>query len=94
MTIKLFQAESVSMSFRERVIKVALYDGMQPVTEVKQFSLHSPSTDTNLRMISVDLLLNTSAPAILQLRVYDADDMLNPLIEQPVTNNTLIPQDF
>ena len=93
-TIKLFQAESVSMSFRERVIKVALYDGMQPVTEVKQFSLHSPSTDTNLRMISVDLLLNTSAPAILQLRVYDADDMLNPLIEQPVTNNTLIPQDF
>ena len=31
---------------------------------------------------------------IYSLRIYDTEDMLNPLVKKPVTNNTLIEQDF
>ena len=31
---------------------------------------------------------------MLQLRVYDEEDCLNPLIREVVKNNTMIEQDF
>jgi len=31
---------------------------------------------------------------VLQLKIYDAADELNPLIKENVTNNTLIENDF
>jgi len=43
----------------------------------------------------VELTLNKPTDAnILQLRIYDVDDELNPLIKENVKNNTLIEQDF
>lgn len=94
MRFKLCQSESVSMDNRARTIKVALYEGENIVSEVKQYELNSPSSDANLREITVDLVLIHTAGALLQMRVYDIDDNLNPLVTSIVTNNTLIEQDF
>ena len=39
--------------------------------------------------------LNKNVDAkVLQLKVFDASDELNPLIKENVTNNTLIENDF
>jgi hypothetical protein len=47
------------------------------------------------RKIVVDLTLNKHVEAkVLQLKIYDATDNLNPLIMDNVTNNTLIENDF
>ena len=43
----------------------------------------------------VDLTLTRNVDAkVLQLKVYDAEDDLNPLLTENVTNNTLIENDF
>ena len=91
---KLCQKDSVSMENRARTIRVALYDGENIVSDVKQYDLNSTSSDANLREIAVDLLLTKQAGSILQMRVYDIDDNLNPLVYATVINNTLIEQDF
>jgi hypothetical protein len=31
---------------------------------------------------------------MLQLRIYDVEDKLNPLLKETVKNNTIIEQDF
>jgi hypothetical protein len=31
---------------------------------------------------------------VLELRIYDVEDNLNPLVKENVTNNTLISNDF
>ena len=47
------------------------------------------------RKIQVDLTLKKNVDAkVLQLKIYDATDELNPLIKENVTNNTLIENDF
>ena len=52
-------------------------------------------TPTLIRKIQVDLTLNRNVEAkVLQLKIYDAADELNPLIKENVTNNTLIENDF
>ncbi len=54
-------------------------------------------TDTMLdnRKILVDLTLNKKVKSkIFQLKVYDVNDKINPLISENVTNNTLIENDF
>ena len=50
---------------------------------------------TNNRVFEVTLNLNKSVNAsMLQLRIYDVDDKLNPLVRETVKNNTMIEQDF
>lgn len=95
MRFQLFQADSVSMDNRERLIRVAIYDGDRAVTQPIQLSLNKTSSDANLRLFDIDLVLSQyTAANILRLRVYDVDNELNPLIDVPVTNNTLIERDF
>ena len=49
----------------------------------------------NNRVFEVTLNLSKSVTSsVLQLRVYDVDDTLNPLIKETVKNNTMIEQDF
>ena len=86
---KMLQTEAVSMDMKERPIRVALYHNDEPVTPVKT----DPSLDN--RKIQVDLTLNKNIDAkVLQLKVFDATDELNPIIKENVTNNTLIENDF
>lgn len=92
---KLLQTEAVSMEMKERLVRVALYHNDVAVTPVKDILLDKTDQSLENRKILVDLTLNKNVDAkVLQLKVYDATDELNPLIKENVTNNTLIENDF
>ena len=94
---KLLQTEAVSMDMKERIVSVALYYNDEAVTPVKTIALDKTDPSLDNRKIQVDLTLNRNVDAkVLQLKVFDATDeqMLNPLIKENVTNNTLIENDF
>lgn len=92
---KMLQTEAVSMDMKERQIRVALYHNDVPVTPVKDIILDKTDPSLDNRKIQVDLTLNKNVDAkVLQLKVFDATDELNPIIKENVTNNTLIENDF
>ena len=92
---KMLQTEAVSMDMKERPIRVALYHNDVPVTPVKDILLDKTDPSLDNRKIQVDLTLNKNIDAkVLQLKVFDATDELNPIIKENVTNNTLIENDF
>lgn len=92
---KMLQTEAVSMDMKERQIRVALYHNDVPVTPVKDILLDRTDPSLDNRKIQVDLTLNKNIDAkVLQLKVFDATDELNPIIKENVTNNTLIENDF
>ena len=65
------------------------------MTPVKNILLDKTDPSLDNRKIQVDLTLNKNVDAkVLQLKVYDVNDELNPLIKENVTNNTLIETDF
>ena len=92
---RLLQTDAVSMEKKARTIKVALYHNDTAVTPVIEYVLNNTDALLDNRKVLVDLTLNQNVDAkVLQLRVYDAADDLNPLIKENVTNNTLIGNDF
>lgn len=92
---KMLQTEAVSMDMKKRHIRVALYHNDVPVTPVKDLLLDKTDPSLDNRKIQVDLTLNKNIDAkVLQLKVFDATDDLNPIIKENVTNNTLIENDF
>lgn len=92
---KLLQTDAVSMEMKARTIKVALYYNDMVVTPVKEYVLNNTDALLDNRKVLVDLTLNQNIDAkVLQLRVYDVTDDLNPLIKENVTNNTLIGNEF
>ena len=92
---KLLQTDAVSMDRRERIITCALYLNDVAVTPVKTIVLDKTDPSLDNRKIQVDLTLNSNVSAkVLQLKIYDTNDELNPLIKENVTNNTLIESDF
>ena len=92
---RLLQTDAVSMEKKARTIKVALYYNDNAVTPIKEYVLNNTDALLDNRKVLVDLTLNQNIDAkVLQLRVYDVDDDLNPLIKENVTNNTLIGNDF
>lgn len=93
---QLIQTEAVSMTVMERKVTCCVYDGDKPVTVEKEVLLNSTdSQNLNNRVFEMSLVLNsTVSSSMLQLRVWDSDDKLNPLIKETVKNNTIIEQDF
>jgi hypothetical protein len=92
----LIQSEAVSMTVMERKVVCQVFNGDEPVTIEKELLLNSTdSANLNNRVFEVTLNLNKSVTSsVLQLRIYDVDDRLNPLIKEAVKNNTMIEQDF
>lgn len=92
---KLVQKDAVSMDMKERIVNVALYHNDEAVTPIKTFTLDKTDPTPDNRKIQVDLTLNRNVDAkVLQLKIFDVTDELNPLIKENVTNNTLIENDF
>ena len=93
---QIIQSEAVSMTVMERKVICCLYHGEEQVTAEKVATLDSTdATNLNNRVYEVTLLLNKSVSAsMLQLRIYDEEDRLNPLIRETVKNNTVIERDF
>lgn len=94
--VQLIQSEAVSMTVTERKIVCCIYNGDDRVTQEIELTLNSTdATNLNNRVYEVALNLNKSvSSSVLQLRVYDANDRLNPLLVETVKNNTMIEQDF
>ena len=44
--------------------------------------------------IELTLSADSVSETFLKLKIFDVDDMLNPLIEERIQNNTLIQPDF
>ena len=84
------------MTVVERKVVCQVYQGDTPVTGKQTITLDSADTiNLNNRVYEVVLTLNHSVQSgMLQLRVYDEEDCLNPLIREVVKNNTMIEQDF
>ena len=93
---QMIQSEAVSMTVMERKVLCCIYNGDDPVTQAKEVTLNSADANNlNNRVFEVTLNLIKSVDAsMLQLRIYDVDDKLNPLIRETVKNNTMIEQDF
>lgn len=93
---QLIQTEAVSMTMIERKVCCQVYDGNEPVTLEKELTLNSTDAmNLNNRLYDITLnLTKTGVGSMLQLRVWDKDDKLNPLIKETVKNNTIIEQDF
>lgn len=92
---QLIQSDAVSMEVQARTIVCAIYNNDELLTTEKYITLDRDDEDAQNRFFEVELTLNKPTDAnILQLRIYDVDDELNPLIKENVKNNTLIEQDF
>ena len=92
----IIQTEAVSMTVMERKIVCCIYNGDEPVTMEKELTLNSPDSDNlNNRVYELSLnLIKSVSSSMLQLRIYDVEDKLNPLLKETVKNNTIIEQDF
>lgn len=93
---QVIQTEAVSMTIMERKIVCCIYNGDEPVTVEKELTLNSPDSENlNNRVYELSLnLIKSVSSNMLQLRIYDIDDKLNPLLKETVKNNTIIEQDF
>lgn len=92
---QLVQTDAVSMEVQSRTIVCGIYNNDELLTVEKYIELNSSDGNAENRFYEVELTLNKPTNAnILQLRIYDIDDELNPLIKETVKNNTLIEQDF
>lgn len=93
--VQFIQSDSISAFILKRKVDVALYEGKECVSNKKtvEFKFTSEKPSERIQSVSLTLQKKTSG-SLLHLRVYDVEDMLNPLIDVPVKNNTLIERDF
>jgi len=96
MNATLIQVQAVSAEFKERRIVYGLYLGDVAVSQERVLTLDSTdAADIYNRLFKVNLIVSKPvSAAILEFRVYDQDDRMNPLVKFKVLNKTLIEQDF
>lgn len=90
----LLQTEAVSMEYMEREVSCALYYNNEIVSP--EFTVMLNKTDALLdsRRYTIDLTLNRSIESkVLQLRIYDTKDKMNPIVSANVINKTSIEMD-
>lgn len=92
----LVQLQAVSVSRKERTVVCTLFSGNTEVSTPLRVTLNSAdAANYNNRTFPVYIALKVpTTDPLLELRVYDESDMLNPLIKKIVNNQTLIEQDF
>lgn len=93
---QMIQEDAISTVFLQRVIVVGLYDKNELVCTPKEYVLDSTDhTVGHTRFIDVALNLNKPVRShMLELRVWDKEDPLNPLLTRTVLNNTIVERDF
>ena len=92
----LIQSEAVSMTLIERKVTCCVFDGDRAVTDEQTVTLNSPDAE-NIGNRSFNVTLNLkeqTSTSLLQLRVWDVEKPLNPLIKETVKNNTFLEKDF
>jgi len=92
--ITVIQKEAVTANVKGRNITLAIYDKDVAVTKIHNLELNSTDANPMSRMNTLTLTLEKPvANSLLELRIYDEDDELNPLVKAVVRNNTLIERD-
>ena len=92
--ITVIQKEAVTADVKGRTVTVAIYDKDMAVTKVHKLTLNSTNADPMSRMNTLTLTLGQPVTSsILELRIFDESDPLNPLAKATVRNNTLIDRD-
>lgn len=93
---KLVQSEAVSSERMGRTVVCCLYQGDEPVSNEQQVVMDNTEAEgLRERVYEVSLrLVRPCSGGLLQLRVYDVEDPLNPLVKENVRNNTLVERDF
>ncbi len=95
MKVHLIQEEAISMDVQERTVTCGVYVGDQLVSQLAQVILDSTDTLPNNRRNQVVLTVSQQATSkLMQLKVFDIEDPLNPLIIKNIINTTLIDRDF
>ena len=96
LSFKIIQLQAVTSDRQERKIACGIYQGNNLVSGEKTVTLSSTDdVNFNNRIIRIDLSLEKPVTQpVLELRIFDVDDRINPLLKMPVNNRTLIEQDF
>jgi uncharacterized protein (TIGR02687 family) len=94
--LNILQENEVSRLEKERSITVGLYKDTVIVSNQVEFVLNSTSESPSERLSAIELTLNGDAvmESFLKLKIFDKEDMLNPIIEERVENKTIISNDF
>lgn len=89
------QKDAVSYDIKKMRIRFSIYDGDKIVSEEKELDIDRADADATSRIYNQSLTLSNGVSAsLLELRVYDVEDHLNPILKETVTNKTLIERDF
>ena len=93
---QLLQESKVSRFEKDIKISVGIYKDLMLVSNEVIIVMNSTDDAPTERIHPVELTLVASATneTILKFKVFDVEDKLNPLIEQPIINSTLIQPDF
>ena len=94
--LNILQEQEVFRLEKERTISIGLYKDSKLVSNDEQLKLNFTSESPSERMARIELTLASelASEPFLKLKIFDIDDMLNPLIEERIQNNTLIQPDF
>lgn len=94
--LNILQENEVSRMEKERAITIGLYKDSTLVSNQVEVLLNSTSESPSERLSAVELVLSAEAgnESFLKLKIFDKEDMLNPIIEERVQNSTLIATDF
>lgn len=94
--LNLLQEKKVSRTEKELELTIGLYKDNQLVSNEAYLKMDSSSESPTDRIQKVELILNSSAvnESLLKLKVFDAEERLNPIIEIFVRNQTIIATDF
>ena len=94
--LNILQETKVSRLEKERTLQIGLYRSSNLVSNLESITLNFTSEAPSERMLRVELTLSSEAgtESFLKLKAFDVDDLLNPVIEETVQNNTLIQTDF
>jgi len=92
----LLQEKKVSRWEKEITLSIGLYKDLKLVSNEATVTLDSTADSPSERIKRIELMLSHEAAGetVLKLKVFKADDKLNPIIEELVQNNTLIESDF
>lgn len=94
--LQILQDQKVSKDEKDREIIVGLYNDLELVSNQASLHLNSTSELPSERSFKCELMLRGDAgkTSVLKLKIYDKDDMLNPIYMKDVLNNTLIEPEF
>jgi len=94
--LNILQQNEVSRLEKERTIRVGLYKDTSLASNEEELVLNFTSESPSERLLRVELTLSAevASESFLKLKIFDAEDKLNPLIEERIQNSTIIPTDF